>query len=99
MAKFKYVVKDREGKTIRGIMDAASRDDAVNSFREKGLVIVSVDAEKGGGAFSLGTLLTSAKIILIVVFVFLASPTATHAIVDAGVRAGLAPWTKGEERR
>lgn len=49
--------------------------------------------------FSLGTVLTSLKIILIVVFVFLASPTATHAIVDAGVRADLAPWTKGEERR
>jgi multicomponent Na+:H+ antiporter subunit G len=49
--------------------------------------------------FSLGTLLTSLKIVLILVFVFLASPTATHAIVDAGVRGGLAPWTKGEERR
>jgi multicomponent Na+:H+ antiporter subunit G len=49
--------------------------------------------------FSLGAVLTSLKIILIMVFVFLASPTATHAIVDAGVRAGLAPWTKGEERR
>ena len=49
--------------------------------------------------FSLGTLLTSLKIILILVFVSLASPTATHAIVDAGVRAGLAPWTKGEKRR
>ncbi|MDY6953504.1 MAG: monovalent cation/H(+) antiporter subunit G [Thermodesulfobacteriota bacterium] len=49
--------------------------------------------------FSLGALLTSLKIMLILVFVFLASPTATHAIVDAGVRAGLAPWTKGEERR
>ncbi len=49
--------------------------------------------------FSLGALLTSVKILLILVFVFLASPTATHAIVDAGVRAGLAPWTKGEERR
>jgi multicomponent Na+:H+ antiporter subunit G len=49
--------------------------------------------------FSVGALLTSLKIILIVVFVFLASPTATHAIVDAGIRAGLAPWTKGEERR
>jgi multicomponent Na+:H+ antiporter subunit G len=48
---------------------------------------------------SLGTLLTSIKILLIVVFVFLASPTATHAIVDAGVRAGLEPWVKGEERR
>ena len=49
--------------------------------------------------FSLGTLLTSLKIILIVVFVFLSSPTAVHSIVDAGVRAGLAPWTKGEQRR
>ena len=49
--------------------------------------------------FSLGALLTSLKILLIVVFVFLSSPTATHAIVDAGVRAGLAPWAKGQERR
>ena len=49
--------------------------------------------------FSLGALLSSLKILLIVVFVFVSSPTATHAIVDAGVRAGLSPWTKGEERR
>ena len=49
--------------------------------------------------FSLGALLTSSKILLIIVFVFVASPTATHAIVDAGVRAGLEPWTRGEERR
>ena len=44
------------------------------------------------------SLLTSLKIILIVVFVFLSSPTATHSIVDAGVRAGLKPWTKSERR-
>ncbi len=49
--------------------------------------------------FSLGALLTSLKIILILVFVFLASPTATHAIVDAAIRAGLTPWTKGQKRR
>ena len=48
--------------------------------------------------FSSNTLLTSFKIILIVVFVFFTSPTATHAIIDAGVRAGLSPWTKGENR-
>ena len=41
-----------------------------------------------------GHLLTSLKILLIVLFVFILSPTATHAIVDAGVRAGLKPWTK-----
>lgn len=49
--------------------------------------------------FSLANLLTTLKIILILVFVSLASPTAVHAIVDAGVRAGLAPWKKGEARR
>ena len=48
---------------------------------------------------TLGSVLTGLKLILIVVFVFLASPTATHAIVDAGVRAGLAPWKKGDPRR
>ena len=44
--------------------------------------------------FSLYQPLTALKIILIVVFVFITSPTATHAIVDAGVRAGLKPWKK-----
>ena len=48
---------------------------------------------------SLATVLTSVKIIIILVFVFLSSPTAIHGIVDAGVRAGLKPWTKGEKRR
>jgi multicomponent Na+:H+ antiporter subunit G len=47
--------------------------------------------------FSLGSMMTAIKIILIVVFIFITSPTATHAIVDAGVRAGLKPWTKEEE--
>jgi multicomponent Na+:H+ antiporter subunit G len=40
---------------------------------------------------------TSFKMMLIVLFVFVLSPTATHAIVDAGVRAGLKPWTKEKE--
>jgi len=46
----------------------------------------------------LQNLLTAAKIVLIVIFVYITSPTATHAIVDAGVRAGLAPWTKEETK-
>jgi len=43
---------------------------------------------------SLQQMLTALKIILIVIFVYITSPTATHAIVDAGVRAGLKPWEK-----
>ena len=43
---------------------------------------------------SLATVLLSIKMLLIVFFVFMSSPTATHSIVDAGMRAGLRPWTK-----
>ncbi len=43
--------------------------------------------------FSFETLLLSIKMFLIVFFVFLSSPTATHSIVDAGMRAGLRHWT------
>ena len=49
------------------------------------------------GSLDLASLLTALKIVLIVVFVFITSPTATHAIIDAGVRAGLAPWRKEPE--
>jgi multicomponent Na+:H+ antiporter subunit G len=49
--------------------------------------------------FSLGAILTGLKIILIVVFVFITSPTATHAIMDAGFRAGLGPWVKEHKHR
>ena len=46
---------------------------------------------------TLTAVITSVKIILIVVFVFITSPTAIHSIVDAGVRAGLTPWEKPED--
>ncbi len=48
--------------------------------------------------FSLASVLSSIKILMIVLFVFITSPTATHAIVDAGVRAGLSPWTKDNKK-
>ncbi len=44
--------------------------------------------------FSVNQLLVSLKIMLIVMFIFLASPTATHAILDAGYESGVHPWTK-----
>ncbi|WP_022668919.1 monovalent cation/H(+) antiporter subunit G [Desulfospira joergensenii] len=47
--------------------------------------------------FSLATVLLSIKMLLIVFFVFMSSPTATHSIVDAGMRAGLRPWTRKSE--
>lgn len=46
---------------------------------------------------NLANLLVGLKIILIVVFIFMASPTATHAITDAGFESGVKPWTKEPE--
>jgi multicomponent Na+:H+ antiporter subunit G len=44
--------------------------------------------------FSYLSVFSCLKILLIVVFVYITSPIASHAIMDAGVRAGLKPWTK-----
>ena len=46
---------------------------------------------------NLANLLVAIKILLIVVFIFMASPTATHAIIDAGYEAGIKHWTKKPE--
>ncbi len=40
------------------------------------------------------SIIISLKILLILFFAFLSNPTATHAIVDAGLKAGLIPWSK-----
>jgi multicomponent Na+:H+ antiporter subunit G len=46
-----------------------------------------------------GSVLVGLKILLILAFIFAANPTAVHAITDAGLRAGLKPWRRGEARR
>jgi multicomponent Na+:H+ antiporter subunit G len=48
--------------------------------------------------FSFEAVLLSIKMFLIVFFVFLSSPTATHSIVDAGMRAGLRHWTNKKRK-
>jgi len=50
-----------------------------------------------GLIFLEGISLDSAKLTLIVLFVFLANPTATHALGRAAYRAGLQPWTSSNE--
>lgn len=45
---------------------------------------------------NLATVLVGFKILLIMVFIFMASPTATHAITDAGYESGVEPWQKNK---
>ena len=44
--------------------------------------------------FNLGNLLVSLKIMLIAVFIYVASPTATHAITKTALVIGVTPWAR-----
>lgn len=49
--------------------------------------------------FTFGALLVSAKLFLIAVFIFITSPTATHAITEAALVLGVKPWTRKGRKR
>ena len=68
-------------------MHAAGKCDTLGA-----LLVVS------GLAVHHGVSLESAKILFIAVFIFLTSPTATHAIARAARRRELPLWTKGQSR-
>jgi len=45
------------------------------------------------------TFLVTVKLLFLVLFIFIANPTATHAIMRVAYKTGVAPWKRGEERR
>lgn len=45
----------------------------------------------------LATVLTCGKLAFIIAFIFVASPTATHAIIEAGYVGGMAGWTPPDQ--
>lgn len=44
--------------------------------------------------FTWTKLVVSVKMCLVVMFIYLTSPTATHAMMDSGIRAGMRWWQK-----
>jgi len=46
-----------------------------------------------------GTPLVPIKLLFLVMFIFIANPTATHAIMKAAYQTGLKPWRLGEKRQ
>jgi multicomponent Na+:H+ antiporter subunit G len=47
---------------------------------------------------SVATVITGGKVMLIAVFVLIASPTASHAIMDAAYQTGVRPWRREDKR-
>jgi multicomponent Na+:H+ antiporter subunit G len=73
-------------------MHATGKGDTLGAFLLlSGLAIYNLHH-----GFALGTILVSIKIMFIAMFIFLANPTATHAITKAGLDCGVEIWTKEE---
>jgi multicomponent Na+:H+ antiporter subunit G len=64
----------------------------------------------GGGLIILGlalyhffhypqTVLIPVKLLFLMMFIFIANPTATHGIMKAAYKTGVKPWQLGEERQ
>ncbi len=49
--------------------------------------------------FTFGALLVSFKLLLVALFVFIANPTATHAITEAALVLGVKPWKRTEKKK
>lgn len=70
-------------------MHAAGKGDTLSSlFLITGLALYNLNE------LSLGSVLVSGKLVLICIFLFISSPTAAHAIFDAGYEKGLRPWKR-----
>ncbi len=73
-------------------MHAAGKTDSL------GAVLMTVGfALYNGQSLVLADLLVSLKILFIAVFIFIASPTATHAVMQTAIALGVKPWSKKEE--
>ncbi|MEN8136547.1 MAG: monovalent cation/H(+) antiporter subunit G [Thermodesulfobacteriota bacterium] len=74
-------------------MHAAGKGDTLSSL----LILVGL-ALYNLHLLSAGNILVTIKILFILMFIFLASPTATHAIIDAGYESGIKPWANENNR-
>jgi multicomponent Na+:H+ antiporter subunit G len=72
-------------------MHAAGKCDTLGSL----LLLLGLAVLNG---FDLASLQGSLKIIFIAVFIFLTSPTATHAVARAAFKNKLPLWTRKDER-
>lgn len=71
-------------------MQATGKGDTLGAF----LTVTGLALYNLSHGFTLAAVLVSLKIMFIAIFIFVANPTATHAIAKAGLDCGFEPWTK-----
>ena len=62
MTKFKYIAKTKDAKTVKEVLNVASKDELVSKLRAKGLHIISVkEVKEKAGGFSFFSPLSKSK--------------------------------------
>ena len=73
-------------------MHGASKGDTLSTLLfALGLICLSVNH------LDTATVILSAKLLFIVIFLFVASPAASHALASAAFTRGVDPWTKQKD--
>ncbi|UCE72555.1 MAG: monovalent cation/H(+) antiporter subunit G [Nitrospiraceae bacterium] len=76
-------------------MHAAGKGDTLGALLSlAGLALYNLN-----NGFSVEAILISMKILIIALFIFIANPTATHAITKAGLVCSVKPWEKKESSK
>lgn len=75
-------------------MHGAAKGDTLSSI----LFIIGIILA-GFEHFDVATVVRSAKLLFIIVFLFVASPAASHALVAAGFARGIRPWQRRSKNR
>ena len=76
-------------------MHATGKGDTLGAL----LVLAGLALYNLDHGFSVAAILVSIKILFITVFIFIANPTATHAITKAGLDCSVKPWEKKESSK
>ena len=76
-------------------MHATGKGDTLGAL----LVLAGLALYNLDHGFSVAAILVSIKILFIAVFIFIANPTATHAITKAGLDCSVKPWAKKESSK
>lgn len=74
-------------------MHAAGKTDSLGA-----VLVVLGFVLYNGQSLLLADLLVSLKILFIAMFIFVASPTATHAVMQTAIALGVKPWSRKEEK-
>ena len=51
MARYQYILKNTNGRTVKDVVDANSKDEAIGKVRSQGGYLISIKEVSGSGSY------------------------------------------------